>query len=323
MARADELRLIARVAQMYHLEKRRQAEIAAALHLSQATVSRLLRRAVEEQIVRIRVVPPAGSHADLEAALRARFGLAEAVVVDAPDETETGLRTRIGAAAAHLIEATLAPGERIGISSWSETIFAMVEALHPLPARRAAQVVQLLGGLGDPGVQMQATQAVSRLADLTGAQARLLSAPGLAQSAEARAVIVADPYLRETMDLFATLSLAIIGIGALEPSRVLARSGNAVAGAGFARLAAAGAVGDIGLRFVDAAGRAVASDLDARVIGISLPELEQVERVMALAGGPAKTAAIAGALRSGVIDILVTDHFTARRLIAPPSQPAP
>ena len=56
--------------------------------------------------------------------------------------------------------------------------------------------------------------------------------------------------------------------------------------------------------------------LDDRVIGMSLEELQHVGRVLALAGGQAKTEAIRGALRIGVIDVLITDRFTAERLVA-------
>ena len=45
MGRINELRLIARVAQMYHVEGKRQAEIAETMRMSQATVSRMLKRA--------------------------------------------------------------------------------------------------------------------------------------------------------------------------------------------------------------------------------------------------------------------------------------
>lgn len=57
--------------------------------------------------------------------------------------------------------------------------------------------------------------------------------------------------------------------------------------------------------------------MDERVIGMSLSELGKTSRVMALAGGPSKTFAIRGALRTGVIDLLVTDKFTAERLLTP------
>lgn len=70
MTRLNELRLISRVAQMYHMEGRRQAEIAQHLRLSQATVSRMLKRAEAEDIVRTSVIPPAGTYSELEGALR-------------------------------------------------------------------------------------------------------------------------------------------------------------------------------------------------------------------------------------------------------------
>jgi len=45
LPRRDELRLIAKVAGLYHQRGMRQAEIAAQMSLSQSTVSRLLKRA--------------------------------------------------------------------------------------------------------------------------------------------------------------------------------------------------------------------------------------------------------------------------------------
>lgn len=315
MGRINELRLISRVAQMYHIEHKRQADIAKHLRLSQATVSRMLKRAEAEDIVRTTVIPPAGTYAEMEGALRERFNLPEAVVVDCSEDRDGAIMARIGEAAAHLLEVTLAPGEIIGVSSWSQTIFKTVENIHPQKSAQAKYVVQTLGGMGDPSVQTHATQLTTRLARLTGAEPKLLPVQGVTSSREARLLMMADPFVRETVDLFGSISLAIVGIGAVEPSELLARSGNIFSSRELADLADAGAVGDISLRFFDQKGRTVKTPLDERVIGISLEELAKVERVVALAGGEKKTAAIAGALRIGVIDTLVTDKFTAQRLI--------
>jgi DNA-binding transcriptional regulator LsrR (DeoR family) len=118
------------------------------------------------------------------------------------------------------------------------------------------------------------------------------------------------------MDLFGSITLAIVGIGAVEPSELLARSGNIFSTRELADLAEAGAVGDISLRFFDKTGKPVKTPLDERVIGLPLEDLSKVDRVIALAGGQKKTDAIAGALRTGVIDTLITDRFTADRLLA-------
>ncbi|APO78195.1 DeoR family transcriptional regulator protein (plasmid) [Rhizobium etli 8C-3] len=315
MARLNELRLMSRVAQMYHIEGRRQAEIAQHLRLSQATVSRMLKRAEAEDIVRTSVIPPAGTYSDLEGALREKYGLPEAVVVECSEDRDGAVMARIGEAAAHLLEVTLAPGEIIGVSSWSQTIFKMVENIHPQKSAQAKYVVQTLGGMGDPSVQTHATQLTTRLARLTGAEPKLLPVQGVTTSREAKLLMQADPFVRETMDLFGSITLAIVGIGAVEPSELLARSGNIFSSRELSDLAEAGAVGDISLRFFDKNGKAVKTPLDDRVIGIPLEDLERVDRVIALAGGSKKTAAIAGALRIGVIDMLVTDKFTAQRLI--------
>lgn len=314
MPRLNELRMIARVAQMYHVEGQRQAAIAKHLRISQATVSRMLKRAIEEEIVRTTIVPPSGTYSELEEKLRSRFDLPEAIVVECSDDRDGAIMSRIGEAAAHFLEATLQKGEIIGVSSWSETILRMVDNIHPMKSGGAKYVVQTLGGMGDPAVQTHATQLTTRLARLTGAEALLLNTPGVAQSREAKLVLSGDTFVQETMGLFGRITLAIVGIGSIEPSSMLARSGNVFSSREHGEIEEAGGVGDISLRFFDANGGFVKTSLDDRVIGMTLEELSKVDRVMALAGGQSKTEAIRGALRTGVLDLLITDRFTAQRL---------
>jgi len=134
VARIDELRLMTRVARMYYQQDMRQSDIADRLHLSQATVSRLLRRAEREGIVRITVSVPMGVYAGLEEALISQYGLQNAVVADCVNHDDEGeILRNIGAAAAYYLESTVEQGECIGISSWSATLLAMVDAMHPLP----------------------------------------------------------------------------------------------------------------------------------------------------------------------------------------------
>jgi DNA-binding transcriptional regulator LsrR (DeoR family) len=313
--------MIARVAQMYHVEKLRQSDIAHHMRISQATVSRMLKRAEEEEIVRTTVVSPLGTYADLEAGLRVKYGLVEAIVVECSEDRPGPIMARIGEAAAHFLETTLQAGETIGVSSWSETILKMVDNIHPMKSGKAKYVVQTLGGMGNPTVQTHANQLTTRLARLTGAEAHLLNAPGVAQSREGKLVLLGDPFVCETMDMFSQITLGIVGIGAMEPSNMLARSGNIFTSRELAAIREAGGVGDISLRFFDAKGRIVKTALDERVIGMSLEELQEVDRVLALAGGQMKTDAIRGALRTGVIDVLITDRFTAARLVDPDGAP--
>lgn len=315
MARADELRLMTRVARLYHESGMRQPEIAARLRLSQPKVSRLLRQALEEGIVRISVRAPSGTHPDLEEALQARYGLLEVEVIDIAVADEERLFRELGAAAAHHLETTVRSGDTIGVSSWSATLLAMVDALHPVPTVRGTRVVQILGGGGDPGAEGHATHLIRRLAHVLGGEGTFLPAPSSVGSAEARRILLEEPFVRRAMDLFEQLSVALVGIGGQEPSGLLASSGNVFSAEELATVRAAGGVGDIGLRFLGADGSQIATPLHERVIGIELQQLRRVPRAIGVAGGPRKTAAIRAALLGGWINGLITDRGTAERLL--------
>lgn len=93
----------------------------------------------------------------------------------------------------------------------------------------------------------------------------------------------------------------------------LARSGNACSAEELAQLRKLGAVGDVCLHFCDAGGRPVLSELDERVVGIGPGQLRAVRRTVAVASGWRKHAAIRGAVRSGLVRILVTNEPPPRR----------
>jgi DNA-binding transcriptional regulator LsrR (DeoR family) len=304
-----------RVARLYYDEGTRQPQIAQRLRLSQPKVSRLLKQAQQEGIVRISVRPPTGTNPELEEALETRYGLHEAEVVDiSRDDNEVAVR-ELGAAAAYHLETTVRSGDVIGVSSWSATLLAMVEAMHPVPGVRDTQVVQILGGGGDPAAEGHATHLVRRMANLLHGVGTFLPAPSSVGSAEARTVLLEDPFVRRAVALFEALDIALVGIGGQEPSGLLASSGNVFSVAELRTVRQAGGVGDIGLRFLRADGQPVASDLDQRVIGIELEQLRRVPRAIAVAGGPGKTAAIRAALLGGWINGLITDRPTAERLL--------
>ena len=314
LARNDELRLIAKVARLYYEHGVRQTDIARQLDLSQATVSRLLKRAEEEQIVRITVSVPHGAYTELEEELQTAYRLKEAIVVDTVEDDEQILHD-LGAAAAYYVETTLKQGEIIGISSWSATLLAMVDAMHPFSRSTNPQVVQVLGGVGDPAAEAHAAHLTRRMATLIRGDALFLPAPGVAGSVETARIYLDDPFVRATIDRFSEVTLALVGIGAVEPSKLLASSGNIFSAEELSLLRQHGAVGDICLRFFDRQGNPVLTPLNERVIGMRLEQLQQVARSVGIAGGQRKIQAIRGALAGHWINVLITDRRTAEVLV--------
>jgi DNA-binding transcriptional regulator LsrR (DeoR family) len=300
---------------MYYEKGLKQPQIAEQLHISQAKVSRLLKRAEQLGIVRVSIVAPPGDLSRLEEELVSRYHLLDAMVVDASGSDDADVASLVGAAAASYLEDVLLSHERIGVSSWSATLLAMVSNFPRRPRAVADAVVQVIGGVGNPVAQVQATRLTDELATLTGGVPEFLNTPGMVSSVELGSALLREPFVAHVVEQWNELTILLAGIGSLDPSPLLLQSGNAIPERDQDRLRDAGAVGDMCLRFFDADGRAVEL-YDDRVVGIDRDTLLRVPRRVGVAGGTRKVNAIRAAVKGGWVNVLVTDLATAEALLA-------
>jgi DNA-binding transcriptional regulator LsrR (DeoR family) len=315
-------RLLVKVARLYHESSLTQAQIAQRLRLSRQKIQRLLDAALAKGIVRIVVEPLMGIHDDLERELEERFTLREVVIVETSDyEEQSTVAREVGVGAAEYLLRVLRPKDRI-VVSWGGTVLAMVNALagHPHRDMPGCQVIQGLGAVVDPSRDVHSTELTRRLAHFLGGQPMLLPAPGVAGSRSAARAFLSDPPVARALEVARSADIAFMGIGAPRQDSILIREGSIVSWQELEALIAEGAAGDINLRYFDARGRAVASSLDGRVIGLSLEEVRAIPHVVCIAGGAAKLNAIRGALEGKLVNVLVTDHRTAQRLLDGPKE---
>lgn len=313
----ESLRLVARVAWLYHVRSMKQSEVAQALGLSQSRVSRLLDTASSLGIVRTTVRIPPGLHLDLEQSLMDAYGLSGVHVFDLPNALdERQLLNDLG----HLLATYLADnpltGDIIGVTSWSRTLREAVRVLDETSAGHARYVVELLGDIGPHEAQHEAADVTQQLARATGAQARFLRIPGVVSSIEVRDTLLEhDAHARETLALFDQLDEALVAVGTCTVDLPLRAGENFFTHSQLAEAQRLGAVGQVNLRFIDAAGRPIPSELDDLVIGVGLDQLRECPRTIAVAGGQSKHAAIYGAVVGGWVNTLVTDIGTATFLL--------
>lgn len=299
---------------LYHEKGKRQAEIAADLAVSQSRVSRLLKEAEGIGVVRTIVRPPAGAFPELELALIDRYGLRDAVVVGPMADDDATIVRSLGAAGAAFVEEALHGVTSIGLSSWSATLLATVDQMTPPTTGQVKRVTQVIGGVGNPGAQIEATRLTERFAALTGAEAVYLPVPGVVASRAARDTLLSDPQLAAVAESWSALDMVLLGVGAVEPSPLLKVSGNSLAQEALHHLATLGAVGDVCLRFFDRDGILIDSDLNDRIVGIEPHQLRAVPNKIVIAGGPRKVAAVRAAVTGGWVDVLITDTVTAREM---------
>ena len=315
MEQPESLRLVTKVARLYHARGLRQVEIAERLRLSQPRVSRLLAQAEERGIVRNIVDVPAELNRDLEESLRDAYGVTRVHVIDSVADNDEELTLDLGRAAAPFFTAVLGDGQRtIGFTSWSRTLRHMVEAVRaPLPVSR--HVVEMLGDIGAPTLQQDVAHVTQRLATLTGAQPAFLRVPGVVAAPAIRAALLQDPHAREALRLLDDLDLALLGIGPCEVVGPLRPGDNYFTQEQFDEAARAGAVGQICSRFLDADGVPVSTALDDLVVGVTLDQIRSARTRWAVAGGKDKYLILRAALIGGWVDHLVTDTATAGHLL--------
>ena len=296
------------VATSFYRQGKSQVEIARELGLDPSTVSRYLKRARDEGIVHIEIRPPRREHVDLGRDLASRFGLQRAIVVPQDAEGDDALY----AVAADFVSSSLVTGMRLGIS-WGQTLAGMVRFLQPRSVS-GLSIVQLTGGLSDAEPGNQCHELVRHLAQLyPNSQVKYLHAPAIVDSEAIQAAMVADRSVSAALEAAARSEIALVGIGSMGDDATLMRVGH-LDHADRARLLQSGAVGTLNSRFFDALGRPV-GHLERRTISISWDQMVAIPTVVAVSAGATKTRAIAGAIETGCVDVLVTDEATARSLL--------
>ncbi len=296
------------VATSFYRHGKSQVEIARELGLDPSTVSRYLKRARDEGIVHIEIHPPRREHIDLGRNLAGRFGLRRAIVVP----QDAGGDDALYAVAADFVSSSLATGTRLGIS-WGQTLAGMIRFLQPRSVS-GLSIAQLTGGLSDAEPGNQCHELVRHLAQLyPNSQVKYLHAPAIVDSEAIQAAMVSDRSVSSALEAAARSEFALVGIGSMGTDATLMRVGH-LDQADRERLLQSGAVGTLNGRFFDALGRPV-GHLERRTIAISWDQMAAIPTVVAVAAGDTKTAAIAGALETGCLDVLVTDEATAHGLL--------
>ena len=311
----QQLRLATQIARLYHEQNRTQPEIAQLLSITQTRVSRMLKFASENGIIRTTVHVPPGIFSDIEDELQRKFGGIEFVVVDAAHLADENVLPALGSATAAYLERVVPSCEIIGVSSWSETLLTAVELMRPLSTGATTHIVQVFGGFGRANSQVYATRLTERLAQISRAEAMFLLAPGVVSSTQMHEMLMNDVSCHNVLDYCGRLSMILMGIGCLTPSRLLQDSGNVLDAEDMEELRERGAVGDICLRFYDRDGKLVDSHFNERVVGISAEQILATPRRVAVAGGKRKFESIRAALRGKWITTLITDLDVAQALL--------
>lgn len=306
--------LATRAAWHYFVAGNTQALIGKKLGLSRIRVNRLLALAREQGWVQISVTGRIADCVALEEQLKTRFSLKDAVVMPTPAD-QNQLPQVIGAAAGQYLAARLKDGMSVGVG-WGRTLRYSLQSL-PRRSFKRFSVVSLIGGLTQASV-VNPHETASHLADIVGAQCYYIAAPALTDSEATRDILLNQPMVRDVFERGSRVDLALLSVGELMGNNTIKQVG-LISSDEAASLAAAGAVGDICVHWINAQGQVIDHPLNQRVVALPPARLQGIASVIIASGGPNKAAALSGALKAGYMNVLVTDEATARKLLALPT----
>lgn len=270
----------------------------------------MLEEAVRNGVVHITIDVPVDYDLDLGEQIVAKYGIRSAVAARVMDEDSENAVAVMGAAAGEILQSLVGPDDMLGIS-WGHTMSRVVESVSK---KTGVDIVQIAGGINSDSSEISGVELAHRLATRVGGRAFPLLAPLLVGSAEMASQLRNDPSLRATTSRFDNLTVALMGIGSWNPPQSMVY--NEATPDERQGLRELGAAADICGIVFDSNGHEIDSILQDRRIGITSAQLSAVPTKIAVAGGALKAAAVAAALRTGKIDVLVTDTSAAKEILA-------
>lgn len=296
-------------ARRYFVGQQTKSQIAGDLGISRFKVARLIDAALEQRIVEFVINEPDDLNAELGEAVRSKYGLNAALVLDGPDSSTSALTMPLGNLAASLLDEMLEDEQLVGIA-WGRTLAAMSQALVHLPR---VDVVQVAGAPLGLEMEQNPVELVRRLTSLSGGRAYPIYGPMWTRDPKLAQQLREEPAVASAMAKYNSIDVLVVGIGSWKPTESCLCSG-------FPRVwrqeaLAAGVVADVCGTLIGRDGKETPSKLDDHGLTITSAQIRRIPQVVGIGGGLQKAEAIAAVLRGKWVNVLVTDAGVARKLL--------
>ena len=293
--------LMVKIAWYYYIEGKTQQMISDMLGISRMRVIKLLDKAREQKIVQFKIRPDSAQHIELEKKVIEKYNLKDAYLVPSLSDN---INETVARAAALYISERAQKRSFINIG-YGDTISRTLKNLS-FSSDAEISLVSLSGGVSnyvsvvDPSVR--------------NSNFYIIPAPFIASSGEMARAIIDEPSVNEIFCMNKHAKMTVVGIGCMTESATVVKDGKLTSN-DLVMLEMNGAVGDVLGHFIDRNGNQVEAPIHDRLISASLEDLREFENVVAVAGGNEKRCAIHAALKTNIIDTLITDEKTAESLL--------
>lgn len=295
-------------ARRFYIDGVARAVISEELGISRFRVGGLLNEAREQGYVSIALMRPDGLDVDRARLLTERTPVQRAIVC--PPLVEGDLATVLAVAGAGYLTENLGPADVLGLSS-GRTTHMIARAIQRLSC---AEIVQTTGVVRVDTLTESPVETIRRLAQVSGAASFPIYAPGVLATAELAEALLAEPAISRTVARFPQITTLVTSLATWKEKR--SAFYDACDPEERDDLRDAGAVAELIGTLLDSSGAVVGQDFTRRCIAMQGETLRAVPDVVGIGGGEEQHEAVLAAVRSGIVDTLVTDAATADFVLA-------
>ena len=308
--------LMSQVASMYYIEGIQQPEIAKKLFFSRSKVSRILTAAKEAGIVDIQVQRISERVPSIEKRIKELFPVKDAVIITNFSEmNDSETLENVSHFGALYISNLLHVNSVLGISN-GNAVNNVVRHFQQMQAC-SLQVVQLIGSGSNAFRAIESRDMVNQLTTEYPGKAFFLNTPLYMDNYFSREQLLMDPAISETFQMMKRCDVILTGLGSFDKEQLttaqIIKEYQTPEHA--AELARKGAVGCICALYYDIRGNYIPCEWNSKCIAIPFGDIAANNMTVAIACGERKILPILGGLRSGLIDVMITDVDTAVRVI--------
>lgn len=243
---------------------------------------------------------------DLEILLQKKFKLKQVYVVKGDADQDQVIKRTIGSVAAQVLISLLKDGDILALTGGT-TVAEMVDAFPKDHSYEQVTIVPARGGMDDD-IEYQANNLVGRLAQKINATYRLFHLPAQISSIDTYQLLLKDEQI---IKMLAELKKACIVVHGIGDAIIMAQK-RGVSNELLKELKEKEAVGEAFGYYFNIDGEIV---YKMNVVGLTIEDLENVDTVIAIAGGSSKAKAVLAVLKQKIIDILIIDEAIAKKLL--------
>lgn len=309
-------RIIARIAELYYVHNISQYEIAKKFNFSKSKVCRIIKDAKKKKIINFSIKNFDLRIIDLEKSLENKFGIKEAIIyVNSENEeyNEDLVLKEIGFIGARFIERILKDNLNIALS-WGKTLYNVFENIKS-DKNYKVKIFATLGGVTTDDIKTHNNNLVNILFGKIGGKTYPIYMPLVLGSNKMKKILSKEHSIKEVLGDFSEVDYYFAGIGVVSDKSNMYNPEGEFNKDLIKKLNEKKICGEIGLNFYDIDGNFISSGLEERTIALSVSEIKKFKNNVIVAFGKDKIIPLKGILRAGIVNILITDSFTAKHLL--------